>query len=103
MFLLQQLLFWIFLFPIDTGVFALSITDLFEISFVEDEPGNCEAEGSNRFARYITEGISLAMAGIDFVDAATDPDNELYVQAARLGYEWFRDPEEDDYESIKSE
>ncbi|KAI1125531.1 hypothetical protein F5Y10DRAFT_246753, partial [Nemania abortiva] len=101
MFPLQQLLFWIFLLPIGTWVSALSITDLFEISFTEDEPGNCEAEGSTRFARYITEGISLAMAGIDFVDAATDSSNPLYVQAERLGYEWFRDPDEDDYESIK--
>ncbi|KAJ8110983.1 hypothetical protein ONZ43_g5733 [Nemania bipapillata] len=102
MFLSQQPLSWILsLFLIGNGVRALSITDLFEISFEEDDPGSCEAEGSARFARYITEGIALAMAGIDFVDAATDSSNELYVQAERLGYEWFRDPDEDDYESIK--
>ncbi|KAI0103924.1 hypothetical protein GGR51DRAFT_561304 [Nemania sp. FL0031] len=98
---LRQLLFCGLLLSVDTLVSALTITDLFEISFDEDVAGNCQAEGETRFARYVTEAISLAMAGIDFVDAATDDQNELYPEAARLGYEWFREPDEDDYESIK--
>ncbi|RWA04458.1 hypothetical protein EKO27_g10651 [Xylaria grammica] len=100
MFPLRHFLCCVLLFSVGTLVSALSITDLFEISFDEDVAGNCEAEGAGRFARYIKEGISLAMAGIDFVNAATDSSDELHVQAKRLGTEWFRNPDSDDYESI---
>lgn len=82
---------------------ALTLEDLFHVSVDESYAGNCADQGLSNMEQYVSEGISLAQAGLDFVAAATDSDNALHVQAVRLGDAWFREPDLDDYESIESE
>ncbi|KAH6647434.1 hypothetical protein BKA67DRAFT_694491 [Truncatella angustata] len=93
---------WLIAFLL-TLVAALDVTDLFNVKFGANDPGTCLDAGKDQLNNFITESIALAQAGIALCDAYENTDNELNPEATRLAESVFREPDEDDIESIRSQ
>lgn len=90
---------------------AKAVTDLFDISFSENEGGNCVGFSEATIQSWLAEALKLAKAGVDFVDAVNNEDDELHEPAIRLAESYWRMGEkdiedglyEDDLDLIKRE